>query len=249
MKTKVNKLDRYRKFLINKNSILSLFLLFLLFFSIVIFQLNFLSLGQSEAARNTSFFSIHKIFISLGLSFLGIGSFIRSFYSIDIYLKSNSSYLFKNFWYSIFIKIVTILIGATFIFLYAFFYPNSGGPFSFSNYIEIFIGVILFFVFIVMFIIDIKTLIQNKGDYILIDSVKLSWFDDTNKFTKEIKIMDIKSCEKILRVRKNAHKVLGVLLNSGLDNESKIDFKSMSFIPQSKFIFDIICQKVKESSQ
>jgi hypothetical protein len=246
METKVNKLDRYKKFFIDKNSIFILLFFFLIIFSIVIFQINFLSLGQSEAARNTSFFAIHKVFISLGLSFLIIGSFIRSFLSIDIYLKSDSSYLFKNFWYSIFIKIILILVGALFIFLYVIFYPTSEFPFSLSEYFENFIGVIIFIVFLYMVITDIKTLFQNKGDYILIDEIKLTWFDDKNNLTKEIKIMDIKSCEKILGGSEKAPKILGVLLNSGLDNESKIDFKSMSFIPQSKFIYNIISGKVKE---
>ena len=249
METKVNELDRYRKFLINKNSIFNLLLLFLVIFSIMIFQLNFLNLGQSaEVARSTPFFANYKIFLSLGLSFVLIGGIIRSSFSIDIYLKNNSSYYFKNFWYSIFIKIAIILIGASFIFLYVLYYPNPGSPLSISNYIENFIGVIMFFIFIAMFIIDVKTLIQNKGDYILIDSVKLIWFDDKNKSTKEIRIMDIKSCEKVLEVGKKAPKILGILLNSGHDNESKIDFKSMSLIPQSKFIFDCICEKIKESN-
>ena len=96
--------------------------------------------------------------------------------------------------------------------------------------------------------LGIKNLIQNRGDYVLIENEKLEWFDDKNNAVNEIKFSEIKSYKKISEDTSESPEIIGILIVSNLDKELKIDFESMSLIPQSEFILKVISEKIPQTS-
>jgi len=128
------------------------------------------------------------------------------------------------------------------------FEPESKTALSFWDYLLICIG-LLFIIGIAFQIFNsIKNLIQNRGDYVLIENEKLEWFDDKNNAVNEIKFSEIKSYKKILEDTSESPEITGFLIVSNLEKELKIDFESMSLIPQSEFILKVISEKIPQAS-
>ena len=240
------KIGKNKKYLIDKNAVWGLPLSFFFIFFVFIFIINY-STGPSAVAvaKNTPFFAVYKVLLSLGIPLILIGSLLisSSVFSIDTYSKTNSSYLFANHWHTSFFKVLIIVIGLILSFLSHIFMPEIRIPYTFWDYVLIVIGLSFILAIAIQIINSVRGLIQNKGDYILIDDDKIEWFDDKNKSTNEIKYSDIKSCNPILEETEESPEIIGILFNSGKENELKIDFESMSLTPQSKFIYDIISKK------
>lgn len=249
MTNKRKKNENYKKHLIDKNAVWGLPLIFFIMFFLFILLINYSSSsgGPSAAsvAQNTPFFSLYKVLLSAGISMIlnGMLLFSSTTLPIDTYSKSNSSYLFTNDWQTIYFKVIFIVIGLILWILSFIFSPESKIPYTFLDYVYIVIGIFFIIVIANNIINSVRILIQNRGDYILIDDYKIEWFDDKNKSFKEIKFSDIKSCEQILEETKKFPNIIGILFNSGMESELRIDFESMSLTPQSKFIYDILSKK------
>lgn len=251
MTNKSKKIGKNKKHLIDKDTVWGLPLSFFIIFFVFIFFINYSSTGQAAAAvsQNSPFFADYKVLISAGITLILIGLLLisSSFLPIDTYSKSNSSYLFTNHWHTNFFKVIIIVIGLILSFLSYIFEPESKIPYTFLDYVLTVIGIFIILCYAIRIINSVRSLIQNKGDYILIDDDKIEWFDDKNKCAKEIKFSDIKSC-KTIGENENEPEIIGILFNSGKENELKIDFESMSLTPQSKFIYDIISKKNPENT-
>jgi len=254
MTNKSKKNGMYKKHLIDKDAVWGLPLIFFIIFILFIFIINYSpsSTGPAAAAvaQNTPFFSVYKVLLSAGIPLILIGLLLisSSAFPIDTYSKSNSSYLFTNHWSTTFFKVIVIVIGLILWILSSIFEPESKIPYTFWDYVLTVIGLFFIIGITIQIINSVRSLIQNKGDYILIDDYKIEWFDDKNKSVKEIKFSDIKSCKQILEETDKSPEIIGILFNSGIENELKIDFESMSLIPQSKFIHDIISKKNPENT-
>ena len=253
MTNKSKKIGKNKKHLIDKDTVWELPLSFFIIFFVFIFFINYSSTGQAAAAvsQNSPFFADYKVLISAGITLILIGLLLisSSFLPIDTYSKSNSSYLFTNHWHTNFFKVIIIVIGLILSFLSYIFEPESKIPYTFLDYVLTVIGIFIILCYAIRIINSVRSLIQNKGDYILIDDDKIEWFDDKNKCAKEIKFSDIKSCKTILEKTEEKYpEIIGILFNSGKENELKIDFESMSLTPQSKFIYDIISKKNPENT-
>lgn len=253
MTNKSNKIGKNKKYLIDKTAVWGLPLIFFIIFFLFIFLINYFT-GPSAAAvaKNTPFFAVYKVLLSLGIPLILIGSLLisSSVFPIDTYSKINSSYLFANHWHTSFFKVLIIVIGLILSFLSHIFTPEIRIPYTsytFWDYVLIVIGILFILGIAIQIINSVRSLIQNKGDYILIDDDKIEWFDDKNNCAKEIKFSDIKSCKPILEETDESPEIIGILFNSGIENELKIDFESMSLTPQSKFIYDIISKKNPEN--
>jgi hypothetical protein len=238
--------DKYKSHLIDKQIFWSLPFSFFVCFLIVILSINqSTSIGSSGAAvvQSTAFFALYKVILSSGISllFITFGLNYTNGFTIDIYEKNNSSYLFTNHTFIIIIKIIIIIIGLILCVLSSMFKPESKTLLSFWDYFFICIGI--------LFIMSlIKNLIQNRGDYVLIENEKLAWFDDKNNAVNEIKFSEIKSYKKILEDTSESPEITGFLIVSNLEKELKIDFESMSLIPQSEFILKVISEKIPQAS-
>jgi hypothetical protein len=254
MTNKSKIIGKNKKHLIDKDAVWGLPLIFFIMFFVFIFLINYnhSSMGPSAAAvaQNTPFFSVYKVLLSAGISLILIGFLLisRSVLPIDTYSKSNSSYLFTNHWHTTFFKVIIIVIGLILSILSYIFEPESKIPYTFWDSVLTVIGIFFIIGIAIQIINSVRSIIQNKGDYILIDDYKIEWFDDKNKAVKEIKISDIKSCKQILEETEKSPEIIGILFNSGKENELKIDFESMSLIPQSEFIYDIISKKNPENT-
>lgn len=252
IKSKTN--DKYKSHLIDKHIFWGLPLIFFIIFFVFIFSINYStsSIGPSgaEVAQSTPFYALYKVLLSSGIPLVLIGLLLSStsVLSIDIYEKNKSSYLFTNHTLTIILKIIIIIIGLILCILSSMFEPESKTPLSFWDYLLICIG-ILFIVGIALQIFNsIKNLIQNRGDYVLIENEKLEWFDDKNNAVNEIKFSEIKSYKKISEDTSESPEIIGILIVSNLDKELKIDFESMSLIPQSEFILKVISEKIPQTS-
>lgn len=254
MTNKSKKIGKNKKHLIDKDAVWGLPLIFFIIFFVFIFLINYSpsSTGPAaaEVSKNSPFFADYKVLLSAGIPLILIGLllFSSSVLPIDTYSKSNSSYLFTNHWHTNFFKVIIIFIGLILSFLSYIFEPESKIPYTFWDYVLTVIGIFFILGIAIQIINSVRSLIQNKGDYILIDDEKIEWFDDKNKCTKEIKFSDIKSCKTILEKTEKSPEIIGILFNSGIENELKIDFESMSLTPQSKFIYDIISKKNPENT-
>ena len=115
----------YKYILIDKTSVWALLLIYFILFFLFIFLINYSpsSAGPVAAtvAQNTPFFHVYKVLLSTGipLTLLGLTLNSSSIFPIDVYSKSNSSYLFKNHWHTIFFKIIIIVIGLILSFLFS----------------------------------------------------------------------------------------------------------------------------------
>jgi hypothetical protein len=242
----------YKYILIDKTSVWALLLIYFISFFLFIFLINYSpsSVGPVAAtvAQNTPFFHVYKVLLSTGipLTLLGLTLNSSSIFPIDVYSKSNSSYLFKNHWHTIFFKIIIIVIGLILSFLSHIFEPESKILYTFSDYVSIFIGLFFTVGIFLQIISSIKSLIQNKEDYIYIDDERIEWFDDKNQSVYEIKLSEIKTCEKLLEKTEKSPEIIGLSFTTNMGNELKIDFENLSLIPQSKFIFDLISQKLSK---
>lgn len=238
-----------KNLLLNKDAIRLLpFIIFIEFF-VIILLINYSpsSTGPSAsaAAQNTQFFAIYKVLLSAGFSLTLTGGLLNSTSALPMYTysKSNSSYLFTNHWLTTAFKIIVISIGLTLCVLSFIYEPESESPCTFWEYVLAVLGVFFITGIAIQIINSVRGLIQNRGDYIFIDDDKVEWYDDKYKSAKEIKFSDIKSCERILEKTKKYPEIIGILFNFGKEDELKIDFESMSFIPQSKHIYEIIWKK------
>ncbi len=242
---KNNTNDKYKSHLIDKNIFWGLPFTFFAFFLIVILSINqstSIDSSGAEVVQNTAFFALYKVLLSSGFSMLLIGFVLNStsVLPIDIYEKNNSSYLFTNHTFIIIIKIIIIIIGLILFVLSSMFEPGSKTPLSFWDFFFISICILFTMYFI-------KKLIQNRGDYVLIENEKLAWFDDKNNAVNEIKFSEIKSYKKILENTSRSPQIVGILIVSTFEKELKIDFGNMSLIPQSGFIFNVILEKIPQA--
>jgi hypothetical protein len=246
--------DIYKKHLIDKSSVWSLPIIYSMLFFSVIFILNYsTSTGGPAAAavaQNTPFFHVYKVLLSAGITLIIIGLFLNSssVFTIDFYSKSKSSYLFKNHFQAILFKIMINVMGLILLFLSFIFEPESKTPYTISDYILTFIGLIFILGILSKIKLSIKSIIQNKKDYIFIDDDRIEWFDDKNQSVHDIKISEIKRCEKLLEKTKKSPEIIGLSFSTIMGDELKIDFESMSLIPQSKFIFDLISRKISKNN-
>jgi len=248
MTNKSKKIGKNKKHLIDKDTVWGLPLTFFIIFFVFIFFINY---SPAAVSQNSPFFADYKVLLSAGIPLILIGLLLisSSFFPIDTYSKSNSSYLFTNHWHTNFFKVIIIVIGLILSFLSYIFEPESKIPYTFWDYVLTVIGIFFILGIAIKIINSVRSLIQNKRDYILIDDDKIEWFDDKNKSAKEIKFSDIKSCKTILEKTEEKYpEIIGILFNSGKENELKIDFESMSLTPQSKFIYDIISKKNPENT-
>lgn len=249
MTKKIKEFEKAKKYLIDKDSLWGLPLVFFILFFVFLFLINYsASAGPSatQVAQNTSFFALYKILLSAGIPLILMGLILSSssVLPIDIYLKNDSSYLFTNHWLTVSCKIILIVIGMILWLLSSLFEPESKISYSFWDYVIVVIGLLFIAGIVLQIIISIKSLIQNKEDYILIEKERLEWFDNKNESIKEFKFGEIKSYSKILEETDKSPELTGILFNSGLEDEFKIEFESMSLIPQSKFIYDLISKKI-----
>jgi hypothetical protein len=251
---KENNKHIYKNHLIDKSSVWGLPVIYSILFFLFIFLINYSpsSAGPAAAAvaQNTPFFHMYKVLLSTGipLTLLGLILNSSSIFPIDVYSKSNSSYLFKNHWHTIFFKIIIMVIGLILCFLSYIFEPESKTPFTFSDYVLIFIGLFFIIGILLQILSSIKSLIQNKEDYIFINDDRMEWFDDKNQSVHEIKLSEIKTCEKLLEETEKYPDIIGLSFTTSMGNQLKIDFESMSLIPQSKFIFELISQKISKKT-
>lgn len=242
----------YTKHLIDKSSLWGLPVIYSILFFLFIFLINYStsSVGPAAAAvaQNTPFFHVYKVLLSAGIPLTLIGLILNSssVLPIDLYSKNNSSYLFKNHLQTIVFKIMIIVVGLILWFLSSIFEPESKTPYTFSDYVLIFIGLVFILGILSQITLSIKSLIQNKKDYIFIDDDRIEWFDDKNQSAHDIKISEIKTCEKLLEKTEKSPEIIGLSFTTIMGNELKIDFESMSLIPQGKFIFDLISQKISK---
>ncbi len=253
MTQKTKKIGKHKKYLINKDSLWSIPLFFFILFFIVIFSIHSPSgttAADAEVVKNTHFFAFYKVLFSTGIPLVLIGLLLNSSsgFSIDFYSKINSSYLFTNHWLTIFFKISIIVTGSILCALASFYMPDSNNQYSSMDYFIIFIDLFFTIGIVVQIINSVKCLIQNKEDYILIDDETLKWLDDKNKLVNEIKFSEIESCEKILEAKGKLVELIGIQLNTDKEEELKIDFESMSLIPQSEFIYDLIAKQISKNS-
>jgi hypothetical protein len=253
MTKKLIDLKKAKKQLVDKDSLWGLPLVFFILFFVFLFLINYsASAGPSATAvaQKTSFFALYKVLLSSGVPLVLTGLILSSssVFPIDFYLKSNSSYLFTNHWLTILFKIIIILIGLILWLLSSLFEPESNIPYSFWDYVLVAIGILFILGIAIQIIYSIKSLIQNKEDYILIDEESLEWFDNKNESVKKIKFSEIKSFTKILEETEKSPEITGIQFNSGMENEFKIEFESMSLIPQSKFIYNIISKKISNKT-
>ncbi len=253
MTKKLIEIEKSKKHLIDKASLWGVPLVFFILFFVFLFLINYsASAGPSATAvaQNTSFFALYKVLLSAGVPLILTGLILNSssVLPIDFYLKSNSSYLFTNHWLTILFKIIIIVVGLILWLLSSISEPESKIPYSFWDYVLVAIGILFILGIAIQIINSIKNLIQNKEDYILIDEESLKWFDNKNESVNEIKFSEIKSCAKIFEETEKSPEIIGILFNSGMENEFKIEFESMSLIPQGKFIYDLISKKISNKT-
>ena len=231
MGIKNKKLDNYRFYIIDKRSFLHLPIYFFILFFVFILLVNYVYWDKS-----TTFFAPFKIFFSSGISLGLIGGMLinSKVTSVDVFLKNNSSCLFTNHWSTNIIKLLFTSIGLILLILFYIFQPEEILLKSFWDYFTFCVSIFFGFGLIVAIISPIWELIQNKGDYILIENDHIEWFDDKNNETFELKFSEIKSMEN----RENILKI-----KDFSKNELVIDFKSMSLLPQSDFIIKKISEK------
>ena len=231
MGIKNKKLDNYRFYIIDKRSFLYLPIYFFILFFVFILLVNYVYWDKS-----TTFFAPFKIFFSSGISLGLIGGMLinSNLSSVDVFLKNNSSYLFTNHWSTSIIKLLFTSIGSILLILFYIFQPEEILLKSFWDYFTFCVSIFFGFGLIVAIISPIWELIQNKGDYILIENDHIEWFDDKNNETFELKFSEIKSME-------NREDILKIKVFS--KNELVIDFKSMSLLPQMDFIIKKISEK------
>jgi hypothetical protein len=141
-----------------------------------------------------------------------------------------------------------LVLGLFFCVLSTFFEPDNDNPIEFAEYFYIAVGGIFVLGFVFQMVHSIIKLIQNRKDYVMIDSEKIAWFDDKNKAVLEVKFSEIKSIKKIWEDTTKSPEIIGLQIISNSVEEFKIDFDSMSLLPQGKFMCDLILERIAASA-
>ena len=248
------KIGRYKRILIERNSYWAILICVTIDFFSVLLSVNYPTSGTPaamEIAMNTPFFSAYKVYLSIGFSLSLAGLIINtsSIIPIDFYFRNKYSFVFSNHWYTIFFKISVLVLGLFFCVLSTFFLePDNDNPIGFAEYFYIAFGGIFILALVFQMVNSVLKLIRNRKDYVRIDSEKIAWFDDQNKSVLEVKFSEMKSIEKIWENTTKSPEIIGLQIISNSEEEFKIDFDSMSLLPQGKFISEVISQIITTSA-